>query len=127
MTKKTDLVAAQKEWYKKLKDSGFNDIEYFDNDMEPRDMMYRESIKFGLTNQNKFDSIEQYYIDARSFLLSHNFKSAFDRKVWEHHAEGDSYRKTANALNTYYPKICKIVNHYKKLMLSKYKIDNNQV
>jgi hypothetical protein len=122
-----DLAKAQREWYKKLKDSGFKDIEYFDKDMEPRDMMYRESIKFGLTAQDKFDSVEQYYIDARSFLLTHKFKSAFDKEVWRFHAEGDSYRKTALALNTYYPKICKIVNHYKRLMLSKYKTDNNQV
>ena len=122
MNKKKHLASLQREWYKKLKGDGFTDIEYFDKDMEPRDMMYKEAIKFGLTAQDKFDSTEQYYLDAGQFLCNHIFDNSFDKQIWELHAAGESYRKIATQLNTYYPKVFKKINYYKDIMLTKYKV-----
>ena len=114
---KKELIQLQKEWYKKLADDGFEDIEYFDKDMQPRDMMYKEATKAGTALKDKFESTEQYYIEAGQFF-HHDFKTQNDKDIWFLHSEGHPYRHIAKQLNAPYQTVFRTVNKYKDLMLS---------
>ena len=118
MTKEKELVQLTREWYKKLADDGFEDIEYFDKDMEPRDMMYKEATKAGTALKDKFESTEQYYIEAGQFFHHYEFTSEDDKHIWFLHSEGHPYRYIANQLTAPYQTVFKIVNKYKDIMLS---------
>ena len=118
MSKKKELAKLQKEWYKKLAEDGFEDIEYFDKDMEPKDMMYREAVKTGTALKDKFESTEQYYIEASQFFHRHDFTTDTDRQIWFLHSEGHPYRTIASQLTQPYQAIFKTINKYKSIMLS---------
>lgn len=124
---KKDLADLQREWYQKLKDDGFKDIEYFDANMNPQDMMYREATKFAVASIDTFTSTEQYYIEARQFLHSYSFSTDIDKQIWELHSDGVSYRKIAIQLQTYYPKVFKTINKYKKILLKQHGKDTKEV
>lgn len=86
MSTKTNLEKLQKIWYEKLKKSGFDDIENENGELTrglPR-----------VTNQApiQIEVIQHYYSWARSFLHEHEFKSEFEKAVWELHSEGIAVR-----------------------------------
>lgn len=114
---KKELIALQKEWYKKLKEDGFQDIEYFDSNMEAKDMMYREATKFAIASVDTFTSTEQYYIEARQFLHSHSFLSNRDKIVWTNYTDGLSYRKIGEIVGLSAASIMSIVKRIEKIML----------
>ncbi len=122
--KERDLIALQKEWYKKLADDGFEDIEYFDHSMEPRDMMVKEASKLALTHAQKFTATEQYYIEAGQFYWSHAFSSPLNKQVWFLHSEGIPHRKIVAKLGVSYQSIRSIINKYKTLMFKERKTEN---
>ena len=117
MTKKKELIALQKEWYQKLSKDGFQDIEYFDKDMNPKYVMYKDIVKVWLTLRDKFPSTEQYYIEAGQFYHDYSFDSDTDKRIWLLHSEGHAYRTILKKLNIPYQTILKTVNKYKNLML----------
>ena len=117
MTKKKELIALQKEWYQKLSKDGFQDIEYFDKDMEPRDVLYKDAVKVGTALKDKFQGTEQYYIEAGQFYHDYSFDSDTDKRIWFLHSEGHAYRSIVGKLNIPYQAIFRIVNKYKSLML----------
>ena len=65
---KKELIKLKKDWYKKLADSGWKDTEYFDADMEPRDIQKRDTYKHALEIRDKFVGTTNHYIYARQLL-----------------------------------------------------------
>lgn len=96
MDKKT-LRNLQREWDKKLKDSGFKDIEDRES---PREMLksWHSTMFVHRFDEGRFTARQKYYELATQFLTSHNFQSEVDREVWRLHTEGESLRKIAMEL-----------------------------
>ncbi len=77
----------KKLWYKKLKDSGFNDLEKENNEMR--------SLNGGVPYNYRSDkpkvvteAIEAYYYLCRHFLNDHQFENERERIIWTYHTEG---------------------------------------
>ncbi len=79
-------------WYDKLKQSGFNDVEYHDGT--------RERGTPNLKNRApvQIEAIEAYYTMARHFLIEHTFEREIDKTIWAYYSEGLSYRDIENTL-----------------------------
>lgn len=115
----------RKEWYKKLKDSGFNDI-------ERRDGEFKDSR--GIPTQLRVTKVfweakETYYYLAQHFLTEYKFESELEKTIWEYHLNGISYRNISKILEKVNiradrQKIFKIVKKLKEIMLKKYLAKN---
>lgn len=88
----------QKEYYAKLKESGFDDIENLDFAQEPLKRWHSHYFK-SRHRPAEFREIAQYYSSAKQILQSYSFANTVDRNIWEQHAEGHSVRKIASSLN----------------------------
>ena len=75
------------EWSKKLKASGFNDIE--------QDEIYFKSGARSFASQT---ANEAYYAMASDFLREHSFVNHLERIIWEYHSNGISLRNIAKIL-----------------------------
>ncbi len=80
--------ALQAKWYKKAKDSGFNDIESSETMLNPTtlgDTRY-------MISRGKFliESKTEYYRLAGMFYHDYKFRSQLDRFLWKHNADGRS-------------------------------------
>jgi hypothetical protein len=95
-----EFRALQAEWYKKLKESGFVDIEEIPPHCpdHPRLKEYARSSAKRLNPAN-----EHYFTQCRFFLCHGHFASSEARKVWELHSEGVSFRKMVPLLKDLYP------------------------
>jgi hypothetical protein len=77
-------------WYKKLRDSGFEDIEKSDGSL--KDEVDLRTRKKALHDQ---ENRLTYYRMASAFLHEHPFKDDIERAIWEAHSEGLSVRRIA--------------------------------
>lgn len=84
----------QKIWYKKLKSSGFNDLEHADGTMNSSSMV-THTWKTPL----QIEVATAYYELANRFLNEYEFQSEIDRSIWEYHSNGISYRNIVKLLN----------------------------
>jgi tRNA G26 N,N-dimethylase Trm1 len=110
------------EWYEKLKEAGFEDIE--DTKSSPERLKRWDSSYFSDKRITKImrDSQEQYYYEATHLLVTH--KEVFTpitHKVWELHSNGYSCRNIAdelsqNGIKTNKDMINKTINKIKKLI-----------
>jgi DNA-binding NarL/FixJ family response regulator len=95
-------------WDKKLKDSGFVDIENADgtlkNEVDPR------TIASALG-----DNRAEYYRQATDYHLSHAFDTLTEECVWSLHCEGKSFRQIANHLDLTFYNVRTIINFHQKL------------
>lgn len=83
----------QSHWYKKLKDSGFEDIE---NVNSPGESLHQwHSFYFFNYSKASFDIRWSYYQRATELLYDYVFENITERKIWAAHANGDSIRKIA--------------------------------
>jgi hypothetical protein len=89
-------------WYKKLKESGFEDIEVSEDYLK----RYSEQ-KFAQGQNNgkqvvdlilNFESKQEYYRLAGQFLWEHKFETPLAKLIWGLHAEGITYRKIPSLL-----------------------------
>lgn len=73
------------EWYSKLKDDGFRDIEY-----ENKDSLIDWVSDYFIRNYNleSFKAKEEYYIRATKLVMQYNFKNETEREILEMHASG---------------------------------------
>lgn len=76
-------------WDKKLKNSGFRDIEYKDGSLE------RGAPNLSKQAPVQVEAIEAYYTMARHFILEYDFESELEKTIWCYHSEGLSYRDIA--------------------------------
>lgn len=83
-----------REWYEKLKDSGFDDIENpFKDD---QNIKAWHSFDFAAIDPIYFEAKAEYYLKASKLLhRDDTFYSKTERHIWELHCEGVSCRKIA--------------------------------
>lgn len=82
----------QKQWYQKLKDDGFKDIEEESNGRYG-DLIKLESSVFRY--KRNMASTQVYFSRAFSFLNSYRFKNPVHKYIWELHCHGFTERKIA--------------------------------
>lgn len=100
MSKTPEFEKLQKEWYRKLKESGFEDTEspsglskrWYPSALDPTRNVA------GQSGHTRFDAITQYYRLAGQFSHDFTFKNEFQRGVWELHADGHSVRDIISAM-----------------------------
>lgn len=112
-----ELQKLKKLWDKKLKASGFIDIEeqgYSDPLLIDWDSHY---YKCRYTKET-FESKQYYYQQASLFLESYEFESNREKKIWSMHSEGLPLREIAKKIRTTLYQVHKTVRQTSKIMLS---------
>jgi hypothetical protein len=121
------LVKLQKEWYKKLKDSGFDDLEYFDDAGQPKEWLKGTSKYQSPVSESHIEFLENAYEDNELIYnntldyylaVSHSidiipFDNEVHKQIWELHGEGLSLREIAKIVKFSHPKVLRILNHYR--------------
>lgn len=88
----------QDEWYKKLKDKGFKDIEHNESTPYLTNHHIRDSRAIG---RGSASMALEYYQAASEFLWQHKFPNKYDRYVWEQHTRGKSIRDIVKLLSVH--------------------------
>lgn len=84
----------KKEWYEKLKQDEFKDIEGFkESNVQLRTIQMELDRHKNFQSKEAYEATLNYYQWARSKASEGRFKSPEDRLIWENHAEGLSRRK----------------------------------
>lgn len=101
------FLELQKQWYKKLKDTGFEDIEQDEEKLKNRT---------ALQNLSKYEPItaaakEEYYRLAGQFLYEYEFSNDRERVIWELHSDGNSIEKIVLNMNVRGYKVYKRLVH----------------
>lgn len=113
--KPKDFKKLKAEWYSKLKDSGFKDIE------KKSGQLTRGAPRLDDRAQVQVEAIESYYRMARIFLIEYKFEDEIQKTVWELHSEGVSTRDISDILTNQlqYTKCgkSKIIQMVKKLSI----------
>lgn len=85
------MTALQREWYAKLKKSGFEDIETGDDS----DGLLKSSKRFDTDKRvpiadvaASWEASAEYYQRAGQFLHAREWEESWERDVWELHSEG---------------------------------------
>lgn len=120
-SKKTELERLKEIWYKKLKDTGFDDIELSEQYSNRRSTSRSNDWIDPLLRQ----ATEDYYTMAYHFLHSYEFESEIEKVIWEYHAEGLSIRNIVKILKdvkveTNRIKVWKTVNRLTTIMKGLY-------
>lgn len=96
----------QKIWYKKLKDSGFEDIE-----KENGELKDFHSFKFQRTHSPvSFELNARYYELASQLTHEYPFKSRRDKQVWVRHANGETLEQIAKEMGLSHNQTWRIVD-----------------
>lgn len=116
--KTNDFKALKAAWDKRLKKSGFEDIETVNGELKT----YHTSLFNDAGDATLREAKEDYYRHAGYFLNDHKFASELERKIWELHADGYGIRQIVTTLNkrgyhVYKDKIHKILQPLTKEML----------
>lgn len=99
-------------WNKRLKDSGFEDIENADGSLKPEvDYRSMDSTRGDILH----DGRQEYYYVAQDFLNRGKFATLLDYTVWKLHTEGTSYRDIGNELKLTFYKVRSIVKKIQRL------------
>lgn len=98
MAKKQTFSQLKDLWYKKLKDSGFDDIES-DEDHLKRYMQTMFNQKRVVEQHGGWQIKAAYYQMAENFLHNHAFESEIDRAIWEYHTNAIAIRDIVITLN----------------------------
>lgn len=114
----------QKEWYEKLAESGFNDIENTEDEYAPlKDTYSTSGWKRALSDPRNVQK-EEYFSNATLFLDTYEFVKQKDEIVWRLHSEGMSNRSISKELRGmgFNKKVAprtidRIINKYKEIML----------
>ncbi len=104
-----ELVDLYKEWNKKLKQSGFDDIEY-KSDSGLVSGYFKDGGNALTLQQNYDEDVEFYYSKCREFLSTADWSELFAenalfyRYLWALYSEGVNYRAIAKIFNGQKPK-----------------------
>lgn len=132
MSNKKELTKLQKEWYKKLKDEGFEDLETFDKNGNPYlSLKDKAKYKVDLTVINSYNGNntqkDDYYTAARSFLWDY-FEETYkciDRAIWLLHSDGVSIDNILKSLaineNLDTDDVAKLTRHKVHKIIKKYR------
>ena len=113
------LQKLQKEWYEKLRQSGFKDIEQEDGNLKIWSKFFT-----GKLDTLQGEAKVQYFRAAGQFLHSYQFESAYDKTVWDMHANGISGRSIARQLKVNKRVVFAVIERLKKEMLKSNGIDD---
>jgi hypothetical protein len=124
--KTPEFNTLKKEWYKKLKDKGFKDIE---QDEDTLNFWAGTRVAFNYTAE-EFDYKQTYYRYAGMFLNDHKFDNKMEKLIWEQHASGVSIRNIVKLLKkkrylVYRSKVHLIVKKLRDLMLAQHRQAND--
>lgn len=94
----------QKEWYEKLKRSGFDDLEWTDHKSgEGHNSSFLRNSRTGVNARLDLNK-ELYYTMCRNWLTHAGPKKKIDRIMFEMHAEGKGYRDIVAKVRGWLPK-----------------------
>lgn len=96
----------EREWYGKLKESGFEDIE--DNSTEERRLRSWHNLRFSNFSPIKICMISSYYSYSADLLQTHRFINEEQKRIWELHCNGLTEREIAKEV----PRYKKSMVHY---------------
>lgn len=102
MLKNKELKKLQSEWYAKLKESGFHDIEQNDNnDAKPDGNLkqWHSQVFYYRHKEGVLEDRQEYYRLAGQFLYDHDFHNEIHKVVWACHSDGLSVTEIARKLN----------------------------
>lgn len=110
------LNKLQKEWYAKLKASGFEDAE------APLKkggftLVFWSSHYFASKNETTVEAQRAYYYQAGELLHTFPFECDKDRRIWEFHSEGTPLREIAKKERMTLYGIFTYLNKLKKKMM----------
>lgn len=119
----------QKVWARKLKQSGFDDIEQDEDTLKNWASTYFRGKHHGFYFSESLifhSAKEEYYRLATHFLNDHEFENPINRVIWQMHSEGKSIRDIVKHLSKLRIKIARNKVHYTcqnlaKIMLEKYR------
>lgn len=94
-SKKAEYLELRAEWYQKLKDEGFKDIEHHHKD-DYANSVTTQSRHF--SDEVLRNSVQEYYNMAYHFLNEYKFENEKEKIIWEYYTEGLSYREIAKTL-----------------------------
>ncbi len=127
------------EWYQKLKDLDFVDIEQDDDKLKAwHSFRWLNNHQYSKKPTAKLSSLEEtdktymrnqqathdYFYYANQFLNSHKFEKEIHKIIWEEHVKGLGVKLIAKQLtqdgvyDTNHNEIWRIIKHYKKILLS---------
>ena len=87
----------QAEWYKRLAESGFKDIEDYSAKYGNHHLPFITRSCNDLAKKYSQDTFN-YYQSCRDFLISGIIASKIDETIWEMHSNGESLREISNNL-----------------------------
>ena len=90
-------------WDKKLKQSGFEDIEYDEDHLKHYVSSGLSRRLNGATYEVKMqldESTQEYYRLAGQWLFDHTFNGSRERLIWTLHSNGESFRDIAKQVKT---------------------------
>jgi len=104
---KIQLKKLIKEWDRKLKDSGFVDIENRKTGMlitwagsiSCDDKHAMQKANYGYTSLVWKESQAEYYRIASQCLHDRDFRNELEREIWELHVDGHSYKEISKKIN----------------------------
>ncbi len=96
MPSQDELKKLEKEWYTKLEDSGFDDIERTTHPDRPLRVWH--GLNWRHLTEDKLNETRDYISKAEELLETHSFENETHKTIWELHTKGLSKRKIEKAL-----------------------------
>lgn len=91
----------QADWYEKLKQSGFEDVEQNEEYLKQYSSHNFQSGKNGKSQEGilqNYESKQEYFRRAGQFLYEHAFENDVAKMIWKFHSDGSPYRKIPGQL-----------------------------
>lgn len=115
-----DLGRLRREWYGRLRDEGFRDIESILDDGSTAPLI-ATSIRTDrgsrlVREPDACEATSYYFSRAGAFLASYSFGSDVDRDVWSLHVEGASFRRIGRELGIPTKRAFDIVHRLRRAM-----------
>lgn len=96
MRSQDDLKALKKEWYLKLKEEGFRDLENVSHPDSPLIDFVKH--KFRRVTIDNLEETREYYSKAKELLQTYCFDNETQKEIWSLHSDGFSKRKIEKCL-----------------------------
>ncbi len=119
--KKDEFQKLQAQWYKKLEEDGFKDIEQADGKLKTWSSRFVHD-----RVQELGEEREPYYALCTQFLNEHLFDNRFEQIIWEYHTNGLSSKEIAKVFEkakvykTNYQTVWLITKKLEKIMKKLY-------
>lgn len=110
-----DFKKLKAKWYRKLKKSGFEDIEDIDS---PKEFLIKWHSKCFQSHNTpeEFKERVKYFEQRTYFATAYTFSSPLEERVWCLHSDGYTYREIAKMTDSNKDKVNKIIKALTKVM-----------